>query len=459
MAQQSHNKPVGDESLEEWEKIGFGGFGDVYKARHKTWRFDVAIKILRRDVCTSPSLWDEASVMSRTSCPSVLRLYGTYKGFLPIGGETVQRRPEGETSQEGLVMEFMERGSVQSLFEELSGPPPWPLVCRLANQVALGINCLHQLNLMHHDLKPSNVLLDADLNAKLADFGLSRVSTSCMVPKRETGRPYGSYKYMPPEAFNLSYQPVRSFDIYSYGILLWSIISGKEPYPSNNSELVENGVTRGDRPCLKEFVEKKEGGLNELVALMRQCWHHDPSKRPLIENVHKTTEAVFSKQKNGIHDAVGQVLRVPKAPIGNQPCERTMPNDTVDYRSPIQKAPISNQPCERTMPNDTVDYRSPIQIQDPIRVSPREMSWAEKGKFVDDNRSELIGKVTSVMEITDRLGEMVHNDARQTMKILSIPNSMRELYKSLHSGGDEVKAAFYDALKELHPELVEQLGG
>lgn len=115
----------------------------------------------------STSLWIEAEVMTRASCDCVLRLYGTYKGFPPIEGDPVQRRRGGEPMQEGLVMAFMERGSLQSLFDKLHDPLLWPLVCRLAHQVAVGMNFLHQQDLMHGDLKPCNVLLDDHFNAKV----------------------------------------------------------------------------------------------------------------------------------------------------------------------------------------------------------------------------------------------------------------------------------------------------
>lgn len=167
--------------------------------------------------------------MEKASCEFVLRVYGIYQG----------------TEKQGIVMELMERGSVQSLLNDLSGPPAWPLAFRLAHQVALGMNFLHSRNLMHQDLKPSNILLNDALNAKVgghkktvlfifdlnlnqlilcnvfllplqvADFGLSRVSTSVLNSNRERkGESGGSYKYMPPEAFETSYKPVRAYDIY-----------------------------------------------------------------------------------------------------------------------------------------------------------------------------------------------------------------------------------------------------
>nr|XP_040024673.1 receptor-interacting serine/threonine-protein kinase 3-like [Gasterosteus aculeatus aculeatus] len=272
------------------------------------------------------------------------------------------------------------RGTSDSWKEDLFSPclisslalPSWPLVCCLAHQVAVGMN-LHQQDLMHVDLKPSNVLLDDDFNAKLADFGLSRVSTS----HQQIPTSVGTYKYMPPEAFKPSYQPVRSLDIYSYGILLWSIISGKEPYPSNFSEVVMYQIARGNRPSLKQIAQEvvvKEG-LNELVDLMKQCWNHSPSKRPLYTNFLKTTEVVFLQNKDGIHDAVGQVdhvFRGVNAPISNQLSTRGKKKTFIEQS------------------NDEVDFK----IWDPIKVSTREMSCPDKVKFVDENRPNLIRNFT-----------------------------------------------------------------
>lgn len=92
--------------------------------------------------------------------PNVLRILGVYK---------TQDQEDRSAIQVGLVMEYMERGSLADLQKALNGPPPWPLTFRIINQIALGMNFLHQLNppILHLDLKPSNVLLDDSLNAKV----------------------------------------------------------------------------------------------------------------------------------------------------------------------------------------------------------------------------------------------------------------------------------------------------
>ncbi|XP_068579477.1 receptor-interacting serine/threonine-protein kinase 3-like isoform X2 [Cebidichthys violaceus] len=435
-------EPVGDKHLENWKLVDSGGFGRVYKARHKDWCFDVAIKILHDGV--RMSLCDEAYHMDKGSCKFVVGLYGTYQGC-----------PLGETfPQQGLVMEFMMRGSVQSLQKHLSGPPVWPLVCRLAHEVALGINFLHSQKIMHHDLKPSNVLLNDDLNAKLADFGLSRVSTSALNSNRETsGVIGGSYKYMPPEAFEVSYDPVRSFDIYSYGILLWSIITGKEPYPLADYNRVELRIPKGDRPCCQgiDLMREREG-LKELVDLMKRCWDGSPAKRPPFKDCLKVTDNVFSKHENRIRDAVDQVLTRLNSPTSNQ-----------SHMSMASNVPL--QTPEQSMSNDTVDgpFTKPERssIQDCVGISTRRMSSTDKAKFVDVNKATLIQDVAMVMAITEELGDMVHPEAYSLIDAaVTTQKQMRVLYqKSLHSGGEEVKAAFYDALKKHQPALVKRLGG
>ncbi|KAM9351826.1 receptor-interacting serine/threonine-protein kinase 4-like isoform 1-T2 [Symphorus nematophorus] len=451
MALLSHKtEPVGNENLEKWEPVASGGFGHVYKARHKDWGFDVAIKILRDGVCPlkpkETAVCEEANNMEKASCEFVLRVYGIYQGCPPL---------QGTHMQQGIVMEFMGRGCVHSLMAGLRGRPPWPLAFRLAHEVALGMNFLHSRKLMHHDLKPSNVLLNDDLKAKVADFGLSRVSTSALSSDRETTKQNGgSYKYMPPEAFDTSYKPVRDFDIYSYGILLWSIFNGKEPYNEADYSLVALKVPLGDRPNCENIVNMEVDGLKEMVDLMQRCWHVDPSKRPRFKEFLKDTESMFSKHKKKIHHAVHEALERLDSPTSSQHSETSVAS-TSSFHTP-----------EQSKPYDTVDQvRFPetqrSSIQAPGNVSTKRMSDKDKAKFVDDNRAVLIQDVYAVMAIAEALGGMVHQEAYSLMAVTATSQEkMRLLYlRAFPPGGVRVKAAFYDALKEHHPELVERLGG
>ncbi|XP_039996169.1 receptor-interacting serine/threonine-protein kinase 3 [Xiphias gladius] len=307
MALSSSPTPVliGDSSLGVWEVIGSGGFGQIYKARHQQWCCDVAIKLLHYDDGSSSSLLREVNMMRLGSCPYVIQVLGVFKGRLPNSGPSAQL---------GLVMEFMERGSLATLQDTLRGTPPWPLVFRLAHQVALGINFLHSLSpaLLHLDLKPSNVLLDSYLNAKLTDFGLAKFYHSVTrVSKKDSEEEGGTISYMPPEAFDVSYSPTRASDIYSYGILLWSIVTGKQPYANAMSSIVRFRIPQGDRPSLEEIRCQAAGraGLTGLMELMKKCWEARPNQRPSSFDCTTVTEELYKMHKHSVHDAVHQVLK------------------------------------------------------------------------------------------------------------------------------------------------------
>lgn len=296
---------IGESCLEDWNVIGSGGFGQIYKARHHMWCCDVAIKLLHYDDGKSSSLLREINMMRQGSSPYVIQVLGVFRGRLPSSGSSAQL---------GLVMEFMERGSLASLQEALHGAPPWPLVFRLAHQVALGMNFLHNLTppLLHLDLKPSNVLLDSYLNAKLTDFGLSRVSHSfSRVSKKDSEEEGGTISYMPPEAFDVSYSPTRASDIYSYGILLWSIVTGKQPYANAMSSIVRLRIPQGDRPSMDDIRVLASGiaGLTRLMDLMEKCWQAKAKERPSSYYCTTLTEELNKMHKHAIHDAVHQVLK------------------------------------------------------------------------------------------------------------------------------------------------------
>ncbi|XP_039633125.1 receptor-interacting serine/threonine-protein kinase 3-like, partial [Perca fluviatilis] len=277
---------VEDSSLEDWEEIGSGGFGQIYKARHHQWGIDVAIKVLLKD---EGSLLHEINMMHQATSPHVMAVRGIFKGRTPFSGRSTKL---------GVVMELMKRGSLASLQAALRGTPPWPLVFRLAHQVALGINYLHSLPrpVLHQDLKPQNVLLDDALNAKLTDFGLAQTSCSITLVSKDNGPRGGTPYYMPPEAFNPSYRPSRSFDIYSFGILLWSIVTGKQPYE-----------VEGDLPNLDD-IKGDVAGLRELKELMKRCWDPKPEQRPKALECTTETEQLFKMHEHELNKAVYEVL-------------------------------------------------------------------------------------------------------------------------------------------------------
>ncbi|XP_017261240.1 receptor-interacting serine/threonine-protein kinase 3-like isoform X2 [Kryptolebias marmoratus] len=466
---QASSVVIRDTDLEEWNYIGSGGFGDIYKACHKTWGLDVAIKLpLQSRRAEEKALVNEANNMKILEFDFVLRIYGIYDGTPPR---------KGISSQRGIVMEYMRRGSIETLQKNLAGPPPLPLAFRLAYQVALGINFLHLKNVLHQDLKPSNVLLTDELNAKLADFGLSRVTTSVLKTSDKTEGDFGgTLKYMPPEALkNVSYEPARSFDIYSYGILLWSIFTGQEPYEGKNDSLVKLRIPEGDRP------EVKLEGMEELVTLMTKCWDKNPENRPKSEEIMKETKKMFSKHQRKVTAAVFEVLSKLDSPTSDQfpltggadsntshPSENAKSNDIVDHpRFTTQDLGVAVGTPSGEAASPSQDQHRDTQVKQPDTFTPKmsdsvctkNLTKTEKATFVDDKRAELIQRTSQIMAIVEELGKRVHPEAYSTIKAKKVPQEkMRQIYETTLRSGESAKAAFYDALKKHEPDLMEDLG-
>uniref|UniRef100_A0A672M0B2 Receptor-interacting serine-threonine kinase 3 n=1 Tax=Sinocyclocheilus grahami TaxID=75366 RepID=A0A672M0B2_SINGR len=253
---------------------------------------------------SASSIEKEALLMLQGGNPNMIRILGLYKG----------RVGEGR----GLLMEFMPKGSVADLLQTLAGPPPWPLTFRMAHEISLGMNFLHHLTppLLHLDLKPSNVLLDDSLRAKLTDFGLSRVARSvsrCSGQKAEDEG--GTLSYMPPEALqSVNYKANKASDVYS----VLQLLSGSRPHrcltrvcPADaGSSLVRFRIPQGDRPDLTCIDRRQTEGLDDMVKLMTECWHQDPDSRPSFLCCVNETEKIFSMHKHGLNEAVYGVLKL-----------------------------------------------------------------------------------------------------------------------------------------------------
>ncbi|CAL8358651.1 unnamed protein product [Lota lota] len=432
---------LGDDVLQDWKLIGRGGFGAVYYARQKDWRFDVAVKMLHTN--DSEQLWKEAQNMIRASSQFVLRVFGVYQG-IPPGGTTDKRV--------GIIIEYMKRGTLESLLEVLPGPPPWPLAFRLAHQLALGMNFLHTMAppLLHRDLKPSNVLLDDDLNAKLADFGLSRVSCSVLKNSgKTTGDQGGTIYFTPPEAFQLSYQPVRSYDIYSYGIVIWSILTGAV-MPS----LVALLVPLGERPLSDAVDQSQAEGLSDLVKLMERCWHQIPDERPSFGDCLEVTNGVFSRHEIAIRHAVDQVLSKLDSESQTQqnPKNACVLQSINAVSSQVHSRDIAH--CHSIKKED-LHKKGPV---DGVKLT-KPLSNEEKAKFVDNHRANIIQEVSMAMAIIENLGNMVHPETYSEIQAKDKnQDKIRVLYSTtLHSGGVKVKAAFYDGLETHEPNLLEMM--
>lgn len=164
-----------------------------------------------------------------------------------------------------LAYQFCEGGSLFSLLEDSRRYYDYlPIALDIAN----GMAYLHSRNVIHRDLKPSNIMLTGSNRAKIADFGMSVANTG-----QELTAETGTYRYMAPEVIrHESYS--SNADVYSFGIVLWQLVSREIPFANLTPIQAAFSVAQGQRP---EMPLSAPDRIREIIAA---CWDHDSHKRP-----------------------------------------------------------------------------------------------------------------------------------------------------------------------------------
>ncbi|KAK9788134.1 hypothetical protein WJX73_005010 [Symbiochloris irregularis] len=226
-------------------QLGAGGFGKVYKGYlHDV--DPVAIKALKgeQDKRLQAAFLKEIDILRRSRHPHIVQ----YLGAVTAGGHTL------------LVCEYMEGGDLWTALSRDDGAYSWKNRGRhVALEVSLALHYLHSHNTIHFDLKSANVLLTRTGTAKVADVGLARIMRTTQYTRAEVP---GTWAWAAPETI-LNLQCTPKVDVFSFGVLMWEIITGEIP-------------VRGQLRSAKVPEECSE----EVAALMDRCLDGRPELRP-----------------------------------------------------------------------------------------------------------------------------------------------------------------------------------
>lgn len=265
--------PTAEEVPSEWEisesqlnfhdKIASGAFGVLYRGHYCGQ--EVAIKVLKTGEKASAEevhreFAQELSILRKVRHKNIVQL---------IGAMTKPPRL-------CLVTEFMKGGSALQFLHK-HAPLKVPQLVKLSLGVALGMDYLHKVNVVHRDLKTANLLMDENEVVKVADFGVARVkSTDGSHMTAETG----TYRWMAPEVIAHQHY-THKCDVFSYGILLWELVSGGDiPYSGYTPLQAAVGVVqRGLRPTVPATCHPV------VAQVMQYCWQPDPNARPEFEQI------------------------------------------------------------------------------------------------------------------------------------------------------------------------------
>uniref|UniRef100_A0A2R8ZUZ0 Ankyrin repeat and kinase domain containing 1 n=1 Tax=Pan paniscus TaxID=9597 RepID=A0A2R8ZUZ0_PANPA len=273
----------------DWRLVASGGSSQVFQARHRRWRTEYAIKCapcLPPDAASSDVnyLIEEAAKMEKIKFQHIVSIYGVCKQPL------------------GIVMEFMANGSLEKVLSAHS--LCWKLRFRIIHETSLAMNFLHSIKppLLHLDLKPGNILLDSNMHVKISDFGLSKwMEQSTRMQYIERSALRGMLSYIPPEMFLESNKaPGPKYDVYSFAIVIWELLTQKKPYSGFNMMMIIIQVAAGMRPSLQPVSDQWPSEAQQMVDLMKRCWDQDPKKRPCFLDITIETDILLSRLQSRV---------------------------------------------------------------------------------------------------------------------------------------------------------------
>jgi serine/threonine-protein kinase len=295
------------------EKIGQGGMAEVYKGFHPALRRYVAIKVLGRFLQTEASFCQrfeqEAQALAALRHPNIVQIFdfGEYQ------------------SCHYLVMEFIGgtdlRSEIDRRFAEGDSFAPDEIL-QLMSQVASALDYAHQQGVVHRDIKPANILIDAQGRVVLTDFGLVMLRDPA---RRATqGRSFGTPEYIAPEQAIDSRAASPQSDIYSLGVILYEMVTGRLPFEAESPlSLALKHISEDPTPPRHYAPDLSEAAE---AAILRALRKEPDSRFPTAQAMVEALRRAWSEASTQIDLAIDQQIVRPAAvakdkqpwPLGGQ---------------------------------------------------------------------------------------------------------------------------------------------
>jgi serine/threonine-protein kinase len=244
------------------EQLGSGGMGEVWLATHRVLERRIAVKILAPELTSDPRFRErfiaEAKVQGRLSHPHIAQI----QDFLEENGRFA------------ILMEWVPGGTLADAIDRAGGPLPIEQTLKWAGQALEALDYAHQHGVIHRDVKPTNLMVDAARDIKVADFGIAVAMGARRMTT--TGRAVGTPQYMSPEQIVRPQSVDHRTDVYSMGVVLYEMLAGQVPFDADTDYTLLKLQVEAPPPPLRN--------LNPLVpewleAVVLQCLAKSPDDR------------------------------------------------------------------------------------------------------------------------------------------------------------------------------------
>jgi serine/threonine protein kinase len=377
-------------------RLGAGGMGEVYLARHRHLNRDAAIKVLLAEISMNQTVvsrfFTEARATAQLRHPHIVEIFDC--DVLPDGRAYI-------------VMEYLRGESLRSTLDRLGTlSPDWSTIAAISGMVANALAAAHENGIVHRDLKPDNTYLSASANPregltiKVLDFGIAKLLASGdrtgggSTPTR-TGSLIGTPLYMSPEQCRGIATIDHRADIYSLGCMMFEMVVGQPPFVAEAPGDILMAHILQDAPPLRSFRADVPPEIDAWVARMLA---KDPALRPqsmaevvaMVEallGVRKADLATMLRKPAGFPEAVGQaatqILPIADTPSRSTPAPgqtpsrpKIMPTTPMTPLPPM--TPTSTPAHGKAMPSQSRPQRpvrSPMSSDEIPSLEPTRPKW------------------------------------------------------------------------------------
>ena len=265
------------------EKIGEGGMGIVYKAKCHLLNRLVAVKILKLELNDDEDFVArfkrEATAAARLSHPNIVNVHD-------VGMEN---------SVNFIVMEYINGKTLKQIIKD-SGRISFEKTIDIALKIARALDCAHKNNIIHRDIKPDNILITEDNIVKIADFGIAKVVDSRTITN--SNKIMGTVHYFSPEQAKGGFVDSRT-DIYSLGIVMYEMVTGRVPYNAESS--ISVAMMHIQQPVIPpiEVISDIPKNINGLIL---KAMEKEPINRYQTSKAMEEVLSAISKDPNFILD-------------------------------------------------------------------------------------------------------------------------------------------------------------